>query len=608
VGSTAQFSVAAAGSGTLLYQWSFNGIPIAGATAANLSLALVDATDAGTYTVAVSNSTGTTTSAPVTLTILSLFVPPTITAQPYLSTVSAGSSVTFTVGASGTPPLSYQWLLNGSPIGGATAPSITISSVQASNAGTYSVVVSNPAGSTASTGALLTVTAGGVAPIFQYQPASTTVTAGGTATLVVGVVGPPPITYQWFKGGAAIPGATSSSLTFPAAASTDAGTYSAVITDPAGSVTSSSATLTVNAAGGPPVPVTIELQPMPASTPVGGEANFTVAVTGDSTLTCQWLKNQSPIAGATGPSFGIVDAQTSDAGTYEVVVSNGFSTAYSFPTPLTITPAGPPSRLTNLSVRGFSGTGANALVIGFVVGGTGSENTLVRAVGPTLSQFGVTGLLADPQLTVLASNQSVVASNDNWGGTPALTAAFAQAGAFALPAASLDSAVVTSLPSGSYTTQVAGANGGTGVVLMEVYDDDTGPSPTARFINLSARGMAGSGASVLTVGFVITGPSSETVLVRAIGPTLASFSVTGAMSNPEVTVFNSGGAAVASNDVWGGTAALQAAFTAVNAFALPANSADSAVVITLPPGAYTAQVTGANGSTGIALLEIYEVP
>jgi hypothetical protein len=608
VGSTAQLSVTAAGSGTLLYQWALNGIPIAGATGSTLSLALVDATDAGTYTVAVSNSTGTTEAAPANLTILSLFVPPTITAQPYMSTNSAGSSVTFTVGASGTPPLTYQWLLNGTPIGGSTAPAITIPSVQAANAGTYSVVVTNAAGSTTSAGAVLTVIAGGVAPIFQFQPASTTVTVGGIATLIVGVVGPPPITYQWSKAGTAIPGATSSSLTFSPAAATDAGTYSVVITDPAGSVTSSTVSLTVDPAGGAPVPASMVLQPLPASTPVGGEANFAVAVTCDSPVTYQWRKNQSPIAGATGPSFSIADAQASDAGTYDVLVSNGFSAAYSFPTPLTITPAGPPSRLTNLSVRGFNGAPGNTLVIGFVVGGSGNESTLVRAVGPTLSQFGVTGLLADPQLMVLGSTQNVVASNDNWGGSAALSAAFAQTGAFALPPTSLDAAVVASLPSGAYTAEVAGANGGTGVVLMEVYDADSAPSPTARFINLSARGMAGTGANVLTVGFVIAGPSSETVLIRAVGPTLSSFSVTGAMSNPEVTVFNSSGAAIGFNDVWGGTTALQAVFTAVNAFALPANSADSALLVTLPPGPYTAQVTGANGSSGIALLEVYEVP
>jgi hypothetical protein len=98
------------------------------------------------------------------------------------------------------------------------------------------------------------------------------------------------------------------------------------------------------------------------------------------------------------------------------------------------------------------------------------------------------------------------------------------------------------------------------------------------------------------------------VLIRAVGPTLTSFGVAGAMATPEVTVYNSGGASVASNDGWGGTAALQAAFAVTYAFALPANSADSALIVSLPPGPYTAQVTGANGSTGIALLEVYEVP
>jgi len=121
--------------------------------------------------------------------------------------------------------------------------------------------------------------------------------------------------------------------------------------------------------------------------------------------------------------------------------------------------------------------------------------------------------------------------------------------------------------------------------------------------------MAGSGANELTVGFVISGTSSETVLIRAVGPTLATaYSVAGAMANPELTVFNSNQAVVGFDNVWGGTAALQAAFTAVGAFALPAASADSALLITLPPGAYTAQANGANGSTGIALLEVYAVP
>jgi hypothetical protein len=609
VGSTATFSVAAAGSGTLAYQWEFNGIPISGATAASLSLALVNSSEAGSYTVTVTNSAGATVSAPASLTILSLFVPPSITAQPYLSTDSAGSPVSFTVGASGTAPLTYQWLLGGVPIAGATSPTIAMLAVQPANAGVYSVVATNPAGSSTSTGALLTVTAGGVAPIFQYQPSPTSITVGGTATLIVGVVGPPPISYQWYDGGIAIPGATSTSLTFSPVAAANAGNYSAVITDSAGSVTTSTVALTVNPAGGPPVPVSVVLQPLPVSSQVGGVATFTVAATGDAPVAYQWRKNQSNIAGATGPSFSIVNVQASDGGTYDVVVANSFSAGYSFPTPLTITTAGAPSRLTNLSVRGFDGTAGNALAIGMVVGGTGTKSALVRAVGPTLSQFGVTGLLAAPQLSVLNSSQAVVASDAAWGGTAALLAAFAETGAFPLPPASLDSAVLASLAPGSYTAQVAGANGGTGVVLLEVYDADTAASPTASFVDLSARGMAGSGSNELTIGFVVTGSSSETVLVRAIGPTLATaYSVAGAMANPDVTVFNSGGAVVGFNNVWGGTAALQAAFAAAGAFALPAASADSALLVTLPPGAYTAQANGANGSAGIALLEVYAVP
>jgi hypothetical protein len=300
--------------------------------------------------------------------------------------------------------------------------------------------------------------------------------------------------------------------------------------------------------------------------------------------------------------------QYSDAGVYDLVASNVFSTAYSAPTPLTVTPAGVPSRLINVSARGFTGTGSEELTVGFVVGGTGTESTLVRAVGPTLATFGVTGVLADPQLTLFASNQSVLATNDGWGGTAALSAAFAQTGAFALPANSLDAALEASLPVGAYTAEAQGASGDTGVVLLELYDADTAAQPTAHYINMSVRGLAGSGPKVLTVGFVIAGPSSMTLLIRGIGPALAEYSVSGALPDPELTVFDVNQDAVAFNDVWGGTEALQAAFSAVGAFSLPAASNDSALLVTLLPGAYTAQVSSVSGATGIALLEVYEMP
>jgi hypothetical protein len=608
VGSTAQFSVTAVGSGAMSYQWSLNNAPISGASAPTLSIASVKATDAGSYTVTVTNSVGATVSAPVSLTILSLVVPPAITSEPSKASANVGSSASFTVGASGTLPLTYQWSVGGVPIAGATAPTFTLPDVQASDAGTYSVVLNNPAGSVTSTGAVLTVSASAVAPIFQYQPSPTAVTVGGTASLAVGVVGSPPITYQWSVGGVAIPGATSASLTFLAAVPADSGVYSVVITNPGGTVTSSGATLTVGPAGGPPVPVAIVLQPTPVSTTVGGAATFMVAVTGDASVTYQWRKNQAPIAGATSPSFTIVDVQDSDAATYDVEVANGFSAVISFPTPLTVTAVAVPSRLTNVSARGFSGTGSQTLIIGFVVGGTGSETALVRAIGPTLSEFGVTGVLADPQLALFSSADAPVASDDNWGGTTALSSAFAQVGAFALPPASLDAAVVTSLQPGSYTAQVTGANGGTGVVLLEAYDADTAASPTARFVNVSSRGFAGSGPNALIIGFVVTGATSKTVLIRGVGPTLAAFSVAGAMANPQLTVFDSNQNILGANVGWGGTAALQAAFNAVSAFPLPTSSKDSAILVTLPPGAYTAQVNGAGGSDGIVLLEVYEMP
>jgi hypothetical protein len=608
VGSTAQFSVTVAGSGALSYQWSLNNIPISGANASTLSIAGVMATEAGAYTVTVTNSVGAIVSVPVNLTILSLVVPPSITSQPSKDSVSVGSSVSFTVGASGTGPLTYQWMMGGVPIAGATTATLALPDARLADAGTFAVVVSSPVGSATSAGAVLTVSAAAIAPIFQYQPGSTSVTVGGTASLSVGVVGSPPITYQWYKGGIAVLGATSSSLTFATVAATDAGVYSVAIADPAGSVTSANAALSVAPPGGPPVPVSIVMQPTPVSMTVGGGATFTVAVTGDALVTYQWRKNQAPIAGATNPSFTIADVQTSDAGTYDVEVANPFSAVISFPTPLTVTPVAAPSYFADVSVRGFCGTADQTLVIGLVVGGTGTETALVRAIGPSLSEFGLTGLLADPQLTLFDSNDTVVASNDNWGGTAALTAAFAQAGAFALPPASLDAAFVTSLQPGGYTAQITGANGGTGVALLEAYDADPATASNAHCVNISARGFAGSGSNALTIGFVITGASSKTLLIRAIGPTLAAYSVTGALADPQLTLFDSNRTVVGFNDGWGGTAALQAAFNAVYDFPLPTSSKDSAILVTLAPGAYTAQVNSSSSSTGIAMLEIYAMP
>jgi len=142
--------------------------------------------------------------------------------------------------------------------------------------------------------------------------------------------------------------------------------------------------------------------------------------------------------------------------------------------------------------------------------------------------------------------------------------------------------------------------------MVEIYDTDP-ISATSRLVNISARGMVGTGSSIMTGGFVITGNTTETVLIRAVGPSLASYGVTSVLAQPTLTVYNALGNPLASNSVWGGGSTLSSAMAQVGAFSLPTTSSDSAVIVTLPAGAYTVQVSGINGTSGTALLEIYEL-
>ncbi len=267
-------------------------------------------------------------------------------------------------------------------------------------------------------------------------------------------------------------------------------------------------------------------------------------------------------------------------------------------------------RLVNLSVRTQAGTGDQTLITGFALsGGTGSKNLLVRAVGPTLTAFNLTGVLADPFVEIAPLGSANVATNNNWGGTTALKTAFSSVGAFAFPNdATLDAALVFSPTPGPYTAKVTGANNGTGVALVEVYDAGTGNTP--RLTNVSARAQVGTGGDVLIVGFVVNGNVPKKLLIRAVGPTLGVFGVGGTLLDPVLSVRPLGSEnLVATNDDWRGTATLKSAFSSVGAFGLsPDSSSDAAIAIELPPGAYTATVSGKNNTTGVALIEVYELP
>lgn len=258
-------------------------------------------------------------------------------------------------------------------------------------------------------------------------------------------------------------------------------------------------------------------------------------------------------------------------------------------------------RLSNLSVRAAMAA-EQTLFMGFSVLG-GAKPVLLRAVGPTLGQtpFNVAGAMANPRLA-LFRDATQLETSDNWGGSSALSTAFASVGAFALPPASLDAALLRAVD-GGHTAQVTGT--GAGIVLVEAYDAGEGDSP--RFVNVSARNRVGGGDDILIAGFTVAGPGGMRLLIRAVGPRLgqAPFNVGGALADPKLEIYNSQGVKVTENDNW--SAGLAATFQSVGAFPLDAGSLDAALLTVLPPGSYTAQVSGVGGGTGEGLVEIYEV-
>lgn len=273
-------------------------------------------------------------------------------------------------------------------------------------------------------------------------------------------------------------------------------------------------------------------------------------------------------------------------------------------------PTGPLSsgdtRFVNLSIRIDAGAAADALSVGFTVGGTGTKPLLLRAVGPALGTFGVQGFMPDPRLTLL-SGSTVLATNDNWAGDAALTATTAAVGAFPLGSVtSKDAALVTTAVAAGYTVKIEAADGRAGNVLAELYDAAT--TNAARLTNVSV--LKAVGPDGLVAGVIVGGTGARGVLIRAVGPALAAFGVGGTLADPRLELY-SGQTVIQSNDNW--QAASNAALVAgvagqVGAFALGPNSKDAALLTTLTPGSYTVKVTGATGQSGSVLIEFYEVP
>jgi pectate lyase len=403
-GSNVSFNVTAGGTAPLSYQWYKDGSPVAGAYADTLSLSNVQAGDAGSYTVTVTNGAGSLTSNPGTLTVVT---PPSIITQPASQTVNAGSTAMFTVNASGTSPFTYQWQKDGSDIAGASAASLTLSNVQDGDAGSYSVVVSNAAGSANSVGAVLTVI---TPPTITTQPAAQSAPLGSNVSFTVAASGTSPFNYQWQKNGADIAGANSDTLSLSNVQDTDAAVYTVVVSNAAGAATSGGAALAVI------TPPSISIQPEPQTVNAGATANFFVSAGGTAPLGYQWRKDGSDIPGATSSSLAVAGVQDSDAGTYTVVVSNAAGSATSEGVALNVTHIVPPT-ITTQPASQTANVGTN-VVFTVAVGGTApfyqwqkNGSDIAGANGPSLTLTSVQ-LSNAGEYSVEVSNDAGVATSD----------------------------------------------------------------------------------------------------------------------------------------------------------------------------------------------------
>ena len=279
-----------------------------------------------------------------------------------------------------------------------------------------------------------------------------------------------------------------------------------------------------------------------------------------------------------------------------VTNSEGTATSESAALTVLVPEIGPTAWLSNLSVRTTLETGQQ-LILGFFA--KGPKIILLRGAGPALTALGVgLGGHPDPTLRVFDNAGRQIDQNDNW--NPALATTFAQQGAFSFPAGSLDSALLANV-AGQNTAIMSGS--GRGVVLMELYDTQTGRSN--RVINISARNFIGTSENALIAGFMIAGSGSKRLLIRGVGPTLAQFGVAGILAHPLLEVFDSTGSKLFETDNW--SPDLSSTFIQVGAFALGTGSKDAALLVSLTAGAYSVKLTGANGGTGEGLIEIYEV-
>ncbi len=426
----------------------------------------------------------------------------------------------------------------------------------------------------------------------SISPETASVKPSDPLSLSVKAAGTGPITYAW-KSSVPLVNADKETVTFPTLTS---GTYTVTVTatNKAGSVTS--APIRIVIAESSPVFYT---QPTSISSSLGRSATFAATAAGSGTINYQWYRGTTLVG--TGATLTLKNMTASDAGDYTLVATNSLGTTRSSTVQLSLDGF---TRLANISTRAKAGPADNTLIAGFVIGGATSKSVLIRGIAQGLAPFGLTGLLPEAQLTLFDASGKALKTLV---GLEVPNGVVAGTGAFPLGTSGSDSAFVATLAAGNYTVQLSDRQARTGVALIEVYEADDNSN---RISNLSSRAYVGAGASIAIGGISVQGDKPRQFLIRGVGPTLKDFGVSTALLDPVLKLTTALGAPVAENDDWS-TSTNKAAIIAATAkltFPFTEGSLDAAILITLSAGNYTALIFGKNDTTGVALVEVYEIP
>lgn len=647
VDTTVTLTATVTGTPAPTFQWQRSGNSIPGATTSTLSITAQSATT-GTYDLRATNASGSLLVPVASVWLSSTDRPPAITAEPEPTwSVALGGSISFSYSAAGSPAPNFQWLKDGVPIdiGAASDTHYKVSIqdgtstlivgyssyagepglVSADAAGIYSVMVSNTVGKASSRGTAVQVRPVDVQGIY-FAKDEQRVNTGSALYIRSDRSAVFLTTGRRLQDLAA--GVATSKLKDDG---TFAGNYSSNATGAAG-VVQGKFFRDAFVIADKYTPITLyrastygEAAPLAGywtatlNKGVPGMVHAIVSAGGHTMLTITYGSSGKVLStygelNAAGvlpmpvsyiyPKF---EVHFGPEGIFAGSITDPAGTSLEFSG--TRSSEGPASWLADVSSRAHVGTGDDTLQAGFVLVGGPDRRVLVRAVGSTLANFGVQGSIADPAVSLLRG-QTVLLRNDDWISTAELLDATNRSGAFSLPAGSKDAVILTQVSPGGHGAYVSAQDGSTGgVALVEVYDAGSSADrgTGSRLVNISTRARVGTDDEVLIAGVAIGGDQPKRVLIRGVGPTLKQYGVTNPLLDPKVRLYK-GSVVYAENDDWVSSEELLVATKNAGAFDLAGGSRDAAILMTLAPGTYTVQVRGANGTTGVALAEIYEVP